>query len=239
LISAAAPASAVAADVSILAPNAVKEAVLEAVTLFENSSGHKVVATWSGTEAITRRISDGEVVDVVINASQNIDRLTAEGKLSLERRTDFARSSIGVAVTLSAPNADLSSINGLKSALLSAKSIVISSGTSGRYLSELFVRLGISEQVSAKLIQPPSGTQIGDILAANEAELGFQQVSELIHVKGIRYLGRLPTEIQSYTLYSGAMHALAPQPEVAREFLNLLRSAEIAAAINKSGMDPM
>jgi len=238
-ISAAACIPATAADLRILAPNAAKEPVLEAAASFERLSGHKVIASWSGTEAITKRIGDGEVVDVVINAAQNIDRLTTDGKLSPGSRTDFARSLIGVAVALSAPSMDVSSITGLKSALLSAKSIVISSGTSGRYLSDLFIRLGVGEQVKPKVKQPPSGAQIGDFVAAGEAELGFQQVSELIHVKGIRYLGALPAEIQSYTVYSGALHAQAPQPEAARAFLIALRQAETVAAVKKSGMDPL
>jgi molybdate transport system substrate-binding protein len=239
LVCGAASISATAADLIILAPNAAKEAVLEAVARFENASGDKVIAHWSGTEAITKRIGDGEVVDVVINASQNIDRLIADRKLFPDSRTDFARSSIGVAVSPSSPNVDVSSIEGLKSALISATSIVISSGTSGRYLSDLFVRLGIGEQVKSKIKQPPSGTQIGDFLAADEAELGFQQVSELIHVKGIRYLGALPAEIQSYTVYSGAIHAQSPRPEAAGGFLNTLRNADIAAIVKASGMDPL
>jgi molybdate transport system substrate-binding protein len=230
---------AAAADVRVLAPNAAKESVVEAAANFEKASGLKVNISWTGTEAITKRISEGEVVDIVVNAAQNIDRLTADGKLSQGTRTDFAKSSIGVAVMPSAPRPDVSSIEGLKSALLAAKSIVISSGTSGRYLSDLFGRLGVGEQIKAKVKQPPSGAQIGDLLAAGEAELGFQQVSELINVKGIQYLGPLPAEIQSYTVYAGAMHSQAPQPEAARAFLRALRQAETAAAVKKSGMEPL
>jgi molybdate transport system substrate-binding protein len=230
---------ATASEIRILAPNAVKESVVEAVGSFEKSSGHKVMVSWTGTEAITKRITEGEVVDIVVNAAQNIDRLTADGKLSQGSRTDFARSSIGVAVMQSASRADISSIEGLKSALLTAKSIVISSGTSGRYLTELFGRLGVGEQIKSKIKQPPSGAQIADLLVAGEAELGFQQVSELIHVKGIQYLGPLPAEIQSYTIYSGAIHSQAPQPEAALAFLKELRQAETAAVVKRSGMDPL
>jgi molybdate transport system substrate-binding protein len=222
-----------------MAPNAVREAVSEAVEVFEKSSGHKVIATWVGTEAITKRITEGEVADIVVNAAQNIDRLTTEGKLSPGSRTDFARSAIGVAVAPDAPRPDIASVDGLKTALLTAKSIVVSSGTSGRYLSELFVRLGVSEQIKTKVKQLPSGAQIGDFLANREAELGFQQVSELIHVKGIHYLGPLPPELQSYTIYSGAAHSQAPQPEAARAFLKALRQIETAEIVRKSGMEPL
>lgn len=230
---------ATAADFRVLAPNAVKASVVAAVASFEKSSGQKVTVSWAGTEAITKRINEGEVVDIVVNAAQNIDGLAADGKLSQGTRTDFARSSIGVAVEPSAPRPDVSSIEGLKSALLAAKSIVISSGTSGRYLSDLFGRLGVGEQIKAKIKQPPSGAQIGDFLAAGEAELGFQQVSELIHVQGIQYLGPLPPEIQSYTVYAGAVHSQAPQPEAARAFLKALHQAETVTAVKKSGMEPL
>jgi molybdate transport system substrate-binding protein len=230
---------ATAADIRVLAPNAAKESVSAAVTTFEKSSGNKVFVSWSGTEAITKRVTEGEVVDIVVNAAQNIDRLTADGKLSPGSRTDFARSSIGVAVAPTAPKPDVSSIEGLKSALLGAKSIAISSGTSGRYLSDLFSKLGVGEQIKTKVKQPPSGAQIGDMLATGEAELGFQQVSELLHVKGIQYLGPIPAEIQNYTIYSAAAHSQASQPEAAQAFLKLLRHQETAAVVRKSGMEPM
>ncbi len=230
---------ATAADIRVLAPNAAKESVSEAVTTFEKSSGNKVIVSWAGTEAITKRITEGEVADIVVNAAQNIERLTTEGKLSQGSRTDFARSSIGVAVAPSARRPDVSSIEGLKSALLGAKSIVISSGTSGRYLSDLFNRLGVGEQIKAKIKQPPSGAQIGDLLAAGEAELGFQQVSELLHVKGIQFLGQIPAEIQSYTVYSGAAHSQSSQSEAALAFLKVLRQPGTAAIVRKSGMEPL
>lgn len=230
---------AAAADVLVLAPNAAKESIAEAVAIFEKSSGHTVIVSWTGTEAITKRITEGETVDIVVNAAQNIDRLTTDGKLSPGSRTDFAKSLIGIAVAPSVPRPDVSTIEGLKSTLLAAKSIVISSGTSGRYLSDLFDRLEVGEQIKVKVKQPPSGVQIGELLASGEAELGFQQVSELIHVSGIQFLGPLPAELQRYTIYSGAAHIQAPQPEAARAFLKVLRQPEVAAAVKKSGMEPL
>ncbi|MQM35917.1 MAG: molybdenum ABC transporter substrate-binding protein [Candidatus Accumulibacter phosphatis] len=230
---------ATAADLRVLAPNATKASVSEAVTNFVKSSGNTVIVSWAGTEAITKRITEGEVVDIVVNAAQNIDRLTTQGKLSQGSRTDFARSSIGVAVAPSAVRPDVSSIEGLKSALLGAKSIVISSGTSGRYLSDLFNSLGVGDQIKAKVKQPPSGAQIADVLAAGEAELGFQQISELLHVDGIQFLGPIPAEIQNYTIYSGAAHTRAPEFEAAQAFLRALREPETAAVVRKSGMEPL
>jgi molybdate transport system substrate-binding protein len=231
--------SAHSADIKILAPNAAKEAVLEAVTVFEKSTGHKVVVSWSGTEGITKRIADGEVVDLVVNAAQNIDRQSRDGKLVGATRTDFARSSIGVAVPSTLAKVDVSNAEALKAALLNAKTVVVSSGTSGRHMVEVFTKLGIGEPLKAKIKQPPSGAQIADFLAAGDADLGFQQVSELLHAKGIHYLGALPADLQSYTIYSSAIHAGAANPEAAKALLATLRSPAVKEVVNKSGMEPM
>ena len=231
--------AAVAAEVRVIAPNAAREAVLAAVAAFEQGSGHKASLSWTGSEAITKRVGEGEVFDVVVNAAPNIERLTGEGRLAAETRTDFARSSVGVAAAATAARPDVSSSDSLKDALLGARSVAISSGPSGRHLEELFRRLGIAEQVKGKLRQPPSGTQISDLIASGEAELGFQQVSELMHVKGIQYLGPLPPELQSYTIWSAAAHSQAAQPDAARALIKRLREAETVAVVTKSGMEPL
>jgi molybdate transport system substrate-binding protein len=227
-----------AADLKILAPNAVKDSVVEIAARFEKETGHRAVLSWAGTESITKRISDDEVVDVVVNAAQNIDKLIADRKVTPGTRTDFAKSAIGIAVPAYLPKPDVSSVESLKQALLKAKSIAISSGTSGRYLAELFERLGVGEQVKGKIKQPPSGAQIGDMLARGEADLGFQQVSELVHVKGIEYVGPLPKEVQSITVYSAGIHAQAAERTAAKRFLEALRSPQSAPIIKNTGMDP-
>jgi molybdate transport system substrate-binding protein len=228
-----------AAELKVLAPNAAKESVSAAIASFERATGHKVVINWSGTEAITKRIAEGEVVDLVVNAAQNIERQSKEGKLVGATRTDFARSAIGVAVPASAPKPDISTSETLKAALLSARSVVVSSGTSGRHMVEVFTRLGIGEQLKAKTRQPPSGAQIADFLAAGDADLGFQQVSELLHAKGIHFLGPVPSELQSYTVYSAALHAGAANTEAAKALLAELRSPSAQAVVRASGMEPM
>ncbi len=228
-----------AADIKVLAPNAAKEAVLEAIAVFEKSTGHKVVVSWTGTEDITRRITEGEVVDLVVNAAQNIDQQSRDGKLMSATRTDFARSGIGVAAPAYLAKVNVSTAQALKAALLSAKTVVVSSGTSGRHMVEVFTRLEIAELLKAKTRQPPSGAQIADFLAAGDADLGFQQVSELLHAKGIHYLGALPADLQSYTIYAAALHAGAANPEAAKALLAALRSLAVKAVVSKSGMEPI
>ena len=231
--------SVMAAEIRVLAPNAAKESVSEAISVFEQATGHKVLVAWTGTEAITKRVAEGEVVDVVVNAAQNIDRLSKDGKLAGGTRTDFARSSIGVAVPASAARVDVSTVEALKAALLSARTIVVSSGTSGRHMVEAFSRLGVGEQLKAKTKQPSSGAQIADVLAAGDADLGFQQVSELLHAKGIQFLGPIPADLQNYTIYSAALHVNTANANAARALLEALRSPTVQAIVRTSGMEPI
>jgi molybdate transport system substrate-binding protein len=227
-----------AAEIRLLASAAVKEFVVELIPAFEASSGHRVTPSWAGTEAITRRVNGGEVADVVLVAARNIDTLISEGKLVAGSRVDVARSGIGVAVRAGLPRPDISSGEAVKQAVLSARSVAYSSGPSGFYIAELFKRMGIADQIKDKVKQTPSGVQVGEVVARGEADLGFQQVSELLHLKGIEYLGPLPAGIQHITVFSAGLHVSAPGPEAARAFLGFLRAAEAAPAIRKAGMEP-
>lgn len=231
--------SVMAAEIRVLAPHAAKQPVSEAILVFERATGHKALVVWTGTEAITQRVADGEVVDVVVNAAQNIDRQSREGKLVGGTRTDFARSSIGAAIPAGATKVDVSTADALKAALLSTRILVVSSGTSGRHMVEVFAKLGIGEQLNARIRQPPSGAQIADLLASGEADLGFQQVSELVHAKGIHYLGPIPADLQNYTIYSAAIHAGAAHFDAAKALLEALRSPMVKTILRSSGMEPI
>jgi molybdate transport system substrate-binding protein len=228
-----------AAELKVVAPNAVKEAVSEIAVTFEKATGHRVAFTWGGSEAIAKRVSGGEVFDVVVTTAQGVDRLAADGKLVAGTRTDFSRSAVAAAVRAGLPRPDISTVEGLRKALLSAESIAISSGASGRYLEQLFQRLGVADQIKPKIRQPPSGAQIGDLLARGEADLGFQQVTELLHAKGVDYLGPLPAEVQNYTVWAAGLHSSAPQPDAARAFMRALVAPDAAGPIRKTGMDPL
>lgn len=229
---------AAAADIKILAANAVKDSLTQAADLFEKTSGHKVVFVWGGTESLTKRTTDGEVFDLIFIARPNIDKLAMDGKLVQGSQKDFARSGVGIAVRSGLPKPDVSSRESVRTAILQAKSVAYSSGPSGFYIAELIKRLGIEEQTKDKVKQPPSGVQIGELIARGDADLGFQQISELIHVKGIDYLGPLPADIQNITTYSAGISTGSPSPEAARQFLNALATAEVGAIISKTGMTP-
>lgn len=215
-----------------------KDAHVELVSVFEKSSGHKVLTIWGGTEGIAKRISEGEVIDIVIIAASNIDSLILAGKVVPGSRVDFARSGIGVAVRSGLPKPDISSGEAVKREVLAAKSVAYSSGPSGFYLADLFKKMRIADQIKDKVKQPASGVQIGELVARGEADLGFQQVSELLHMKGIDYLGPLPADIQKITVYSAGLHTVASAPGPANVLIKFLTTPEAGLIIKKIGMEP-
>lgn len=227
-----------AAEVKVIAANAVKEAYLELVSAFEQSTGHRVTTIWGGTEGVAKRISGGEVVDIVLIAAPNIDKLISEGKLVSGSRADFAKSGVGMAVRTGLPKPDISSAEAVKRAVLAANSVAYSSGPSGFYVADLFKRMGIADQIKNKVRQPASGVQVGELVARGEADLGLQQISELLHVKGIDYLGPLPSEIQNITVYSAGLHAAAPAPDAAKALMKSLTSPHSGPILKRIGMEP-
>ena len=227
-----------AAEVKVMASNAVKEPLLELVSAFETSSGHRVTMIWGGTEGLAKRVSGGEVVDLIIIAAPNIDQLIVDGKLVPGSRADVAKSGVGVAVRTGLPRPDISSGEAVKRAVLAANSVAYSSGPSGFYLADLFKKMGIADQIKDKVKQPASGVQVGDLVARGEADLGFQQVSELLHVKGIDYLGPLPADIQTITVFSAGLHMAASTPDAAKALVKFLTAPEAGPILKKFGMEP-
>lgn len=228
-----------AAELKVIASNAVNEAVAELSTRFQKETKHTLVLSWAGSEAIAKRVSDGEIFDVVVSTSPSLDRLAKEGWLVTASKRDFSRSAIAAAVKAGATRPDVSTTEGLREALLKAESIGISSGASGRFMEQLFQKLGIADQIKHKIKQPPSGAQIGDLVARGDIELGFQQVTELVHVKGLQYLGALPAEAQGFTIWSAAIHTGSKEPDAAGAFVKSLSAPEAAAAIRSSGMEAL
>jgi molybdate transport system substrate-binding protein len=226
------------AELKVMASAGMKEAVTDLVPAFETASGHKVTIIWAGNENILTRIRGGETVDLVIMARTNVDKLIADGKLVAVSRADIARSGVGVAIRAGLPKPDISSTAALTDAVLAAKSVAYSSGPSGFYVAELFKKMGIADRIKDKVTQTPSGVQVGDLMARGEADLGFQQVSELIHVKGIEYLGPLPPDIQLVTVFSAALHTAAHSPAAAAALVKFLTAPEAAPVIRRTGMEP-
>lgn len=227
-----------AADIDVMATQAVKAIYVELVPGFEVSTQHKISTAWVGSSDIMKRMKDGEVVDLVFLPSPSIDELIKLGKLVPGSRVDLAKSGVGVAVRAGAPKPDIGSSEALKRTLLAAKSIAYSSGSSGNYLVGLFKRMGIADEIKPKVKQIAPGLAVGEVVARGEAEIGFQQVSELLPIAGITFVGPLPSEIQINTVYSGGIHTGAKAPDAAMALLNFLKSPAALSAIKKAGMEP-
>jgi molybdate transport system substrate-binding protein len=223
-----------AAEINVMSTVAVKEAYLELVPAFERASENRVVTMWVGTGSIIDRIKRGETVDLVIVTASGIDELNKLGRL--EPGVPMAKSGVGAAVRAGAPRPDISSGEALKRALLASQSIALSPGPSGVYLASLFAKWGITDELKPKIKQATG--LIGDVVARGDAEIGFQQVSELLSIKGITYLGPLSDDIQLITVFSGAVHNQAKNPAGASSLLKFLTSPDAARAIRKSGMEP-
>jgi molybdate transport system substrate-binding protein len=222
--------------ITMIASNAVREPYEELLPAFEKSTGHTVALSWGGTVDIVKRVESGEVVDIVIVPAARIDELIAKGLTA--SRTDLVRSGVGVAARSGVPKPDVSSVAALTSALKAAQSIVLSSGPSSLYMPALFEKLGVAGAVKPKVIQIAPGLGVGATLARGEGEIGFTQISELMSVKGIQYLGPLPAEVQFVTVFSGGLHASAPAPDAARALLRFLSGPDAAPVLRRHGMEP-
>jgi molybdate transport system substrate-binding protein len=228
-----------AADITVLGTPAIREAYAELAPAFEKQTGSKVTTTWVGTADLAKRLNGGEVFDAVICASNLLEELTDRGKLMAGSRFDVARSMVGVAVKAGAPKPAFGSEAELKSTLLGAKTIGISTGPSGVYLNQLFQRMGVLDEIKPKFRIPAPGGMVAELLAKGEAEIGFQQVAELVNKPGMAYVGALPDSLQGVTVFSGGVHSGSNEPEAARAFLRFLASPEHAAVLTKHGLEPV
>ena len=225
------------AEIKVLSSIATREAYLELVPQFERASGHKVATTWAGTTAIMQRMAAGERYDLVMMSSSELDELARQGKVVSGSRVDLAKSGIGVAVRAGAPKPDIGSAEGLKKTLLAATTVGYTSGPSGVYMGSLVERMGIAAEVKAKFRSVPSGGTIGTIVASGDCEIGFQQVSELVHIPGITYIGPLPAEVQRVTTFSCGLQTGAPQPAAAKALVAFLTTANARAVMQKHGLE--
>ena len=226
-----------AAEIKVMASVAIKDAYNELVPAFEKASQHKVVTEWVPTVEMMRRLGAGEAPDLVIMAGSGVDKLITDGKLAAGSRVDIAKSGIGVGITKGTPKPDIGSADALAKTLRSAKSVAYSTGPSGVYLAGLFEKMGLTAELKPKL-KVIQGEPVGDVVARGDAEIGFQQVPELLPVKGIDYIGALPAEIQQITVFASAVPVGAKQGDAAKALVTFLKTPAAAAAFKKTGMEP-
>jgi molybdate transport system substrate-binding protein len=226
-----------AADINVISSQAIKEAYLAFAPEFERVSGHKLNTTWNGTNDILKKLRAGETFDMVILVTPAMEAMIKEGKVVPDSRVDLVRSGIAIAVPKDAPKPDISTTDAVKRALLAAKGIGYSSGPSGVFLEGLFKRWGIWDQVGPRIKQTPPGTPVGSILARGEVDVGFQQVSELLLYPGIQYVGPVPKEMDTVSVFAGGVHTGAKQPDAARELIKFIASPAALPFIKKTGME--
>lgn len=231
-------------EIKVMTSGAFTAAYLELVPQFERETGHKVATSFggsmgSGPETIPNRLQRGEPADIVILAASALDDLVKQGKVVAGSRVDLVRSTIGMAVRAGAPKPDISTVAALTETLLRAKSIAYSSSASGVYLStELFQRLGIADRVLPKS-KDAKGERVGALVARGDAEIGFQQVSELLPEQGIEYVGELPPDVQRVTIFSAGIATGARNPKQARALIEFLASERARPVIRKTGVEPI
>ncbi|MGE5303739.1 MAG: extracellular solute-binding protein [Alphaproteobacteria bacterium] len=236
--------SAGAAEIRVMISGTFLAAYQDLVPEFERTTSNTVVtssgsSTGRARNTIQSRLERGEPVDAFIMVGEALDELVKQGKVVADSRVDLARSGIGMAVRAGAPKPDISSVETFKRALLDAKSIAYSESASGVYLStELFQRLGIADQmkVKGKKIQ---GQPVGLAVARGEAEIALHQISELLPIPGIDYVGPLPAEIQRVTVIAAGIAVGAKEADAARALIKFLASPAAAPAIMKSALEPM
>jgi molybdate transport system substrate-binding protein len=237
-----------AADVHVMISAGFHSVYSELGPAFERASGHHLITTrgpsmGDSPEAIPARLARGEAADVVILDGGAADELGRRGLVRADSKVELARSLIGMVVRAGATKPDIGTVDAFRSTLLAAKSIAHSDSGSGTYLStKLFAQLGVADQIagkSRKVRGPPSGEPVANVVARGEAEIGFQQVSELIHVAGVSFVGTIPAELQPGFSFAGALTSTVREPDAASALIRFLTSSEAAPVIAKAGLLPL
>lgn len=217
---------------------AMRYVLVELGEVHERRAQQRVEIVSAGGVEAARRVQDGEAFDFVVLAADAIKKLADGGAVDPDSRTDLARSGVAIAVAAGAPRPDIASEAALRDAVLKARSIGYSTGPSGAHLVRLFERWGIAEAIAPRLLQAPPGVPVGTLVARGDVELGFQQLSELMHLPGIDVIGALPPEVQVETIFSTAVCGASNSSAAAKAFLSFLASPEADAAKRRHGMEP-
>ena len=210
----------------------------EITEAYANASAQRVEMVSVGGVDATRRVRSGERFDFVVLAANAIDELGEAGCVQASGRVDVVRSGIAIAVAAGAPKPDIGSAQAVREAVLAARSIGYSTGPSGVYLARLFERWGIADAIAPRTVQAPPGVPVAELVARGDVALGFQQLSELMHVPGIAIVGPLPPDIQLFTLFSAAVCATSERAEATARLLAYLASPPTAEAKRRHGMEP-
>lgn len=231
-------------EIRVISSGGFTAAYKQLVPLYEQTSGHKVISSYGASignapDSIPSRLARGEKFDILILSDAGLEALIRQGHVAPGSRVDLGRSIIGLSVRKGTPKPDISTVDALRQTLLNAKSIAYSASASGTYLStELFPRLGVAEQLKDKAKKIYS-ERVGAVVARGDAELGFQQVSELLPFTELDYVGPLPDAVQQTIFFSAGIGTEAKVPEAARHLVRYLASPAAAAIVRSTGLEPV
>lgn len=227
-----------AADITVLASNGIKPAVVELVPQFEKATGHRLIFTWGASNLLVKKIEGGEAFDVVIVTPALIKSLIKQGKVVDGSAIDLARVGLGVAVKQGAPKPDIGTVEAFKRTLLNAKAIAYSAvGLSGLAFISATVKLGIADQVKAKGKSNPAGPA-AELVAKGEADVAVQNVAELASVQGVEVVGPLPAELQTFIVLTGGVGTNAKDKAGAQALIKYLTEPAAISVIKAKGMEP-
>jgi len=237
-------AAAEAAEINAFISTAIKAVTDELLPPFERANGHTIRASYGPSGALLPRFERGEPADIFLTDSAAIETLIRQGKV-IAPRTDLARTGIGIAVRKGAPRPDVSTPEALKRALLAAKSVAHAARSGGSitapHIERMFERLGIAAQIAPKVKLAAGGPQgrVSVLISSGEAEIGLQQVSELMSNPDVEVIGMLPAELQQTTIYSAGVTTSARAAEAARALIGALTAPSTASTYKAKGLDPM
>ena len=232
---------AMAVEIKVLSAGAIKPVIAAALPEFERRSGHKVTIENDTAGGLARRVRAGEKFDLLVMPLPGLQQLAGEGAVAAVGLQPLARVGIGVAVKQGAPAPAIGSTDDFRAALLAARKVAYidpaAGGSSGIYLSQLFERMGIADQIQAKAVLVPGGL-VAQRLVTGEADMAVHQISEILAVPGATLVGPLPAQVQNYTVYAMALSARSDAAEAARELLAALAGAPLRAQLAAFGMEP-
>lgn len=232
------------AELLVFCTISTKEALIELAPEFEHVSGHKLNVTYAGGSDLSKRIANGMQGDLFIGPEEfsgpliQQGKLNQQGKLKADSRVAFALSGTGLAVRAGVAKPDISTPDNLKRTLLAAKAVSYSAGASGMHFVKVIQQLGIEAAIAAKRVTPQPGELVGAVVARGDADIGVQQISELLPVAGIQILDPLPAALQQTIRYGATAFPQSKQGEAARAFVNFLRSDASKKVLREKGLDP-
>ena len=230
-----------AAEIKLMSSGGMKVALIDIIPAFELATKHKVAAIYAAPGVIKDRILAGEPTDVLVFPAPGLDDLVKQGKIAADSKIILARSGMGVAARAGAPKPDISTPDALKRTLLAAKSIIYTDpalrSPSGLHFANVLERLGIAEEMKAKSKLHNGVGFNAEFVASGEIELGIQQISEIVPVKGVELVGPLPPDLQLTTVFATGVGFDAKEQAAAKEFIKFLASPAAAAVIKATGME--